>query len=350
LRLFLIKLNDNKNMKKISILTLLLIGSISFAQSGYKISNKIHLDGDGSWDYLAVDNLTDRLFVSHSKLVQVLDLKEGKLIGTIPDTKGVHGIAIAKDLNKGYTSNGKDSSVTVFNLNNYDKILKIKVTGNKPDAILYDQFSHKIFVFNGKSNNATVIDANTDKVIETISLEGKPEYSVTNGKGKVYVNIETKNKIAVINSTTLKVEQSWSISPGEEPTGLAIDVKNNRLFSVCGNKLMIILDAISGKTITSLPVGEHCDGVVFDTETKTIYASNGEGTITVVKEENENLFKVIETIKTQSGAKTIALDAKSHKLYLPCAEYEKTTEPTTEDSKPVIKTNTFNVLVVESGK
>ena len=326
------------------------MASVSFAQTGYKISNKIHLDGEGSWDYLTVDEASHRLFVSHSKVVQILDLKEGKLIGTIPDTKGVHGIAIAQELNKGYTSNGKDSSVTVFNLSDFNKIGKIKVTGDKPDAILYDAFSHKIFVFNGKSNNATVLDANTDKVIETIVLEGKPEYAVTNKKGKVYVNIENKNTVVVINTTSLKVEQSWSISPGEEPTGLAIDLKNNRLFSVCGNKQMIVTNAASGKVIASVSIGEHCDGVVFDADTKTIYTSNGEGTVTVIKEENENVFKVMDTIKTQNGAKTIALDPKSHKLYLPCAEYENTTEPVSKDAKPVVKANTFSVLVIESGK
>ena len=337
------------NRKIVIVCFFLATVSILSAQSGYKIKNKIHLDGDGSWDYMAVDEKTNRLFVSHSKIVQVVDTKEGKLIANIENTKGVHGITLAFDVNKGYTSNGKDSSVTVFDLTTLQTKYKVKVTGNKPDAILYDVFSHKVFVFNGKSNNATIIDANTDKVIETIKLDGKPEFSVTDEKGHVYVNIENRNEVVSINSTTLKVEKSWSVNPGEEPTGLAIDTKTHRLFSVCGNKLMIVSDYENGKIVEKVSIGEHCDGVVFDADKKIIYTSNGEGNISVISQVNANSYKAIDTIITQKGAKTIVQNKNTHQLFLPCSEYEEAEKSTSEgeEKKPKIKHDTFNVLVIE---
>lgn len=322
--------------------------SSNYAQAAYTIS-KINLEGNGGWDYLTFDESGDRLFVSHGTQVQVVDMKNRKPAGTITDTKGVHGIALANDLNKGFISNGKDASVTVFNLRTLEVITKVTITGVNPDAILYDQFSHRVFVYNGQTANATVIDALTDKIVATIPLSGRPEFSVTNGKGMVYVNIEDRHEIAVINATTLSVEKTWKIAPGEEPSGLAIDNSTQRLFAVCGNKLMIVVDAQTGKTITTLPIGDHCDGVVFDAAKKLIYASNGEGSITVVKEENEHSFKVVETITTQKGAKTIALDNKTHQVYLTAAEYGPTPGATADNPKPraPIMPGTFAVLVVE---
>ena len=342
-------------MKLISILTLTAVSFLANAQvkeSSYKISRTFNLEGNGSWDLLTVDEVNERLFVSHNTMVQVVDLKDGKQIGVIGETKGVHGIAFALDLNKGFTSNGKDSSVTVFDLKSFKTILKVKVTGAKPDAILYDKFSQKVFVFNGKSANATVIDAKTNKVVATIVLEGTPELSVSDEKGRVYVNIETKNSIAVINATTLKIEQMWRVNPGEEPTAIAINNKTNRLYSVCGNKLMVIIDTKNGKLITTLPIGDHCDGVVFDPIKKRIFTSNGEGSITVVQEENENSYKIIETIKTQKGAKTIAINTVTNRLFLPVGEFGDTPTPTKEEPKPkpAIKPNTFKVIEIESVK
>ena len=286
------------------------------AQSNYKMAGNIQLGGDGGWDYLAVDEVNGRIFVSHSTMAQVVDIKTGKLVGTIPDTKGIHGIAIANDLNKGFTSNGRDSSITIFNLKTLEVLANIKGTGRNPDAILYDPFSQRVFVYNGGSSSATVLDAKTHKVIATIPLDGKPEFSATDGKGRVFVNIEDKSMINVINSTTLKVEQRWPIAPGEEPTGLALDNLTHRLFSVCGNKLMVITDAETGKIITSVPIGDRCDGVAFDPGMKRAYSSNGEGTVTVVQEESPNSFKVLETIPTQQGARTITIDKTTHHIYL----------------------------------
>lgn len=327
---------------------MIISSSSLIAQSNYKIANKIHVEGEGGWDYLNVDEVNGTIFVSHATVAQAIDIKTGKLVGTIPDTKGIHGIAIANDLNKGFTSNGRDSSVTVFNLKTFEVITKIQVTGQNPDAILYDPYSQKVFTFNGRSNNSTVIDAKENKVVATIPLDGKPEFSATDGKGKIFVNIEDKSVINVINASTLKVEQHWPIAPGEEPSGLALDNQNHRLFSVCGNKLMVVIDAETGKVITTLPIGDRCDGVAFDPELKRAYSSNGEGSITVVQEENSNSFKVLETIVTQPGAKTIAINKTTHHLYLTTAEYESA--PTADNRRPPVKPNSFQILDIETLK
>jgi DNA-binding beta-propeller fold protein YncE len=330
----------------------LLCFSHSFAQvlsSGYKILNKIHLEGDGGWDCLTIDDSTSRLFISHGTMVQVLDVNTHTVVGTLIDTKGVHAIALARNINKGFISNGKDTSVTVFNLKTLQVITKVKATGNNPDAIIFDPFSQKVFVYNGKSSNATVIDANSNKVIGTIVLPGKPEFSVTDGIGKVYVNIEDKSQICVINSSTLKVDQTWSVAPGKEPSGLAIDTKTRRLFVVCDNKLMIILNADNGNVVSKLDIGERVDGVEFDPSLKRAYSSNGDGTLTIVQEENGNTFKVLENFTTQKGARTIALDSKTHHIYLPVAEYGEDPAATTENPhpRPSIKPNTFRILEIQ---
>jgi YVTN family beta-propeller protein len=335
-----------KSFVTICCVVFIISSSGLIAQSNYKIVNKIHVEGEGGWDYLNVDETNGRIFVSHATVAQAIDIKTKKLIGTIPDTKGIHGIAIAGDLNKGFTSNGRDSSVTIFNLKTFEVITKLYVTGRNPDAILYDPFSLKVFTFNGGGNNSTVIDAKTNRVIGTIPLDGKPEFSVTDGNGKIFVNIEDKSVINVINSVTLKVEQHWPIFPGEEPSGLALDNQTHRLFSVCGNKLMVVTDSGTGKIITTLPIGDRCDGVAFDPEKKRVYASNGEGSITVVQEENGNNFQVLETVTTQPGARTIAIDKITHHLYLTTAEFESA--PSATNRRPQIKPNSFVILDIET--
>jgi YVTN family beta-propeller protein len=331
----------------LSLIAILNCNLFVHAQSNYKLTNKIHVAGEGGWDYITSDETNSRIFISHSTVAQVLDLKTGQLAGTIPNTNGIHGIALAPGLNKGFTSNGKDSSVTVFDLKTLKVIATIKVTGANPDCILYDAFSQKVFTFNGRSANTTVIDAKDNKVVETIALDGKPEFSVTDGKGLVYVNIEDKSVINVINATTLKVEQHWPIAPGEEPSGLALDNKTHRLFSVCGNKLMVVIDAETGKIITPLPIGDRCDGVAFDPKYQRAYSSNGEGTITVVQEVDANSFKVLETITTQPGARTITVDKTTHHLYLPTAEFGA---PVEGQRRPPVKPNSFVVLDVATLK
>lgn len=312
----------------------------------YKVVNRFHIEGNGGWDYLTVDESSGRIFISHGGVVNVVNEKDGKLLGTIPDTQGVHGIAIAPDLNKAFISDGRDSSVTIIDLKSLAFITKINVTGQNPDAILYDPFSHRVFTFNGRTSNATAIDGATNKVAGTIKLDGKPEFAVTDGKGKVYVNIEDKGEITCFDPSTLKVEQTWSIAPGEEPSGLALDNENHRLFAVCGNKMMVVVDAQSGKVIATLPTGEGTDGAAFDPVLKRAYSSNGEGTMTVIQEVTPNEYKVLENVPTRQGARTIAIDKKTHHLFLPTAEYSPAPEKTAENPRPrpSVKPGTFMLL------
>ena len=237
--------------------------------TGYKIENKIKLPGTGGWDYLSIDKSYNRIFISHSEVVLVVDLNTGKLAGTIEETPGVHGIAIASGLNKAYISVGRSASVKVVNLKTLAVIKNITGTGQNSDAIMYDEFTKRVLTFNGGSADGMVIDALTDKIIATIALEGKPEFAVTDGNGKIFVNIEDKSLITVIDAKTMKVERSWPIAPGEEASGLALDNETHRLFSVCSNKLMVIVDALDGHIVASLPIGEECDGVKFDPGFKT---------------------------------------------------------------------------------
>ncbi len=320
------------------IICILLLSSLSCnaqgVKSNYKINNKFTVEGDGGWDYLAIDEATSRLFISHGNITQVVDARTGKLLATIPDTKGVHGIALAPDENKAFISNGKDTSVTIINLNTLQFIARVKVTGMNPDAILYDPFSHKVFVYNGRSSNATVIDAKTNGVIATIPLDGKPEFSVSDGHGKVYVNIEDKSMIAMINATTMKVESTWPIAPGVEPSGLALDNVSHRLFAVCDNRKMIVIDAQNGTVLSSITIGDHVDGCAFDPELKRAYSSNGDGTITVVQETDANKYSVLENIPTQKGARTICIDTRTHHLYLPSGSYGEKPASTAENPHP----------------
>ncbi|MEH6405874.1 MAG: YncE family protein [Leeuwenhoekiella sp.] len=316
------------------------------AQAEYKIVNNFHVDGDGGWDYLISDDSTGRLFISHSTKIQVINSKTGKLLGTIEDTRGVHGITLDTEANRAFISCGGDSSVMVIDLTTLKLIAKIKVTGENPDAILYDKFSEKVFVYNGLSSNATVIDAKTNLVLATIALAGKPEFSVSDGKGKVYVNIEDKSLITVIDSRSLKVENTWSLEPGEEPTGLSLDKEAHRLFAVCSNKKMVVMNSENDKIITTLDIGERSDGCAFDPVLKRVYSSNGEGTLTIVQEENENSFYVSNSIQTSKGARTICIDKKTHHIYLPTAKYGDAPEATAENlhPRPSIKPGTFTVL------
>lgn len=337
-------------MKKIVVILLMGFGFTNCNSQTYKIAEKINIAGNDGWDYLAVDEINQHLFVSHGSVVNVIDLKSNILITTIPDTKGVHGIAVANDLNKAFISNGKDNSVSIINLQTFELMAKVPIQGKNPDAILYDAFSKKVFTYNGKSNDATVLDAISNKELKSIALDGKPEFSVTNSKGLVYVNIEDKNEIKTIDATTLEVTNTWSIAPGEEPTGLAIDLETNRLFSVCGNNKMVVVDALNGKIMKTIAIGEGCDGVAFNPKNNLIFCSNGEGSITVVKEKNASSFSLQETIKTQKGARTIALNKITNQLYLSTANFGEKPKPTLDNPNPraSIIPNTFAVLVIDT--
>lgn len=315
----------------------------------FKITKQIEVPGSGGWDYLTVNEPAQQLYVSHGSVVNVIDLKSDKIIATIPDTNGVHGITIANDFDKAFITDGKDNTVTIIKLSTFELIEKVPIQGIKPDAVLYDSFSGKVFVYNAGSNNVTVLDAHTNKVISIIPFDGNPEFSVTNKKGLVYVNIEDKSEIKVIDTKTLKVTKTFSLAPGEEPSGLAIDLAENKLFSVCSNKMAIVLYAKNGKIIQTLPIGDGCDGVSFDSKKKLIFTSNGEGNITVIKQESNNKYKVVQTLKTQLGARTITLNKNTGTLYLSVSDFGKKPEPTPENKSPrsPIIPDTFKILVID---
>lgn len=286
----------------------------------FQVLSKLALGGDGGWDYLSFDVQHHHLFVSRGTRVMVVDTTSNTQAGTIEGTAGVHGIAIAEDLGRGYTSDGQSDSVTVFDLTSLKTLATISGTGAKPDAIVYDNASHHVFTLNGKGHSASVIDPQTNRVIDTIALPGKPEFAVSDGAGHLYANIEDTAKLVQIDTHTDKVTQVWSLSPGESPSGLAIDPVHHRLFSVCDNEKMIVLDSTNGRRVASVPIGNGPDAVVFDPGQAMIYSANGEsGTITAVHEQDADHFAVVATIPTQLTARTLALDPSRHRLYLSAA-------------------------------
>jgi DNA-binding beta-propeller fold protein YncE len=306
-----------------------------FPQSGYKVVGSIDIGGEGRWDYLSVNEATHRLYVSNATKIHIIDLTNNKVIGTISGLNGVHGIAVVPASGKGFISNGRSNNIVVFDFKTLKVIDSLVIPGKKPDAIVYDPFSKRVFSFNGGSANATAIDGMTGKVVGTVKLDGNPEFAASDEKGKMYVNLEKENAIECFDPMTLKVIAKWLIAPVESPSGLAINLKNNRLFSTGGNKLMAIVDAANGKLIASLPIGGRVDGAGFDQQMQLAFSSNGEGTMTVIKEESRDKFVVVENVPTLPGARTMAVDQSTHKIYtLALIEKEK-------DKK------SFGVLILE---
>ena len=333
-------------MKKILALCLLMLTIVfcGYSQkSGLKVVKTFHIASAGGWDYLAVNG--SKLYVSHGTQVNILDKKTGDSVGVIEHTTGVHGIAFANNLNKGFISNGKLNNVTVFDLKT-DKPTGEIATGQNPDAILFDNFSKKVYTCNGRSNDVSVIDPVSEKTVRNIAVGGRPETAVSDEKGKLFVNIEDKNEVVQINTETFTVENRWSIAPGEGPTGLAYDKATKRLFAAC-EKLLIVLDATTGKIVDKLPIGDGCDGDAFDPETNNIYTSNGDGTLTVIHEKGANEFKVIDNIVTKPRARTIALDLATHCIYVPTAEFEKPAANAAKNERPKMIPGTFQVLVLD---
>ena len=311
----------------------------------YKVTTKIKIGGGIRWDYAFVDSGNHRLYVSHGTQTEVIDTNTDKLVGIIPDTKGVHGIAIANDLGRGFTSDGTDNDVTVFDLKSMKVLSKVK-TGQNPDAIIYEPVSKRVLTFNGKSNDATIFDAKTGNIITaSLPVGGKPEFAQVDGKGHVFANIEDKNEVIEIDARNAVVSRRYSIAPCDGPTGLVIDSKN-RLYSVCGNKMMVVSDSASGKILSSPTIGPGSDGVAFD-DGYAFSANGGDGTITMVGETSPGKFEPVATITTSRGARTIVADQKAHKLYLPAADYGPA--PPTKDGKkgrPQPVADSFHVIVV----
>ena len=314
--------------------------------TGYHLLKKYVLGGEGRWDYITADSDSHRLYISRSTHVMVVDANTGAILGDIPNTSGVHGIALAAEFGKGFTSNGRDASVTIFDLKTLKTLGQVKV-GQNPDAILYDPISKRIFTFNGTSKDTTAIDAKTGVVAGTLALGGRPESGVSDGRGKIFVNIEDKSQVVEFDARNLTIDATWSLAPGEEPTGIAMDRKHRRLFVGCSNKLLAVMNADNGKLITTLPIGDGVDATAFDAESQLAFSSNGEGTLTVVHEDTPDKFSVVENAPTQRGARTMALDQKSHKVFLITAEFGPAPAPTKEQPRPrpTMVPGSFTLLV-----
>jgi DNA-binding beta-propeller fold protein YncE len=291
---------------------------VSASGADYQIIKKIPIPGNGGWDYLAVDDAARRLYVSHGTKVEILNLDSGGLVGSIP-TAGVHGIAVVPEIGRGFISDGKASTVLVFDLKTM-KILQEVASPKDPDAIIYDPASSRVFAFNGESNSATAIDAATGKIAGTVDLGGGPEYAVADGIGYVFDNLEDESQVIEIDSRKLTVEQRWSTAPCGKPSSMAMDREHRRLFLGCRSKVMAVMNADTGKVIATLPIGDHVDASVFDPTSKLIFNSNGEGTVTVIHEDTPDQYTVVENVKTLPRAKTMALDPKTHQVFLSTAE------------------------------
>jgi DNA-binding beta-propeller fold protein YncE len=315
--------------------------------SGYHLLKTISVGGEGSWDYLTFDSATRRLFISRATKVIVLDVDSGKSVGEIPDTQGVHGIALAPEFGHGFTSNGRAGTVTIFDL----KTLAITGTaqaGSNPDAIVYDPASKRVFAMNGRSSDSTAIDAATGNVAGTVALAGKPEFAVADGAGHVYANIEDKSELWEIASQKLTVTAKWPLAPCQEPSGLAMDIAHRRLFAGCDNKMMAVVNPDTGKVVATPPIGEGVDANAFDPGLSFAFSSNGgAGTLTVVHEDSPDKYTVVEDVATQRGARTMALDPKTHEVYLATAEFGPRASATAENPhpRPQIVPNSFVILV-----
>ncbi len=317
------------------------------AADSYKFLKEIPVGGEGGWDYLAVDQYARRLYVSHGTKVVVIDIDKDAVVGEIADTPGVHGIAIAPKLGLGFTSNGRENKASIFDLKTLQTNSKVE-TGANPDAILYDPAQQEVYTFNGRERSATVFEAKTGKVVATIPLPGKPEFAACSPRaGRVYDNLEDKSEVAVIDTKEHKVVGTWPVAPGEEPSGMAFDGQHHRLFLGCHNKLMVMMDSTNGKVVATVPIGQGVDATKYDSRTKLAFCSCGDGTVTIAHEDSPDTLTVVQTLKTERGARTMALDPKTHKIYLSSAKFEATPEPPTgaRRQRPKIVAGSFKVLV-----
>jgi DNA-binding beta-propeller fold protein YncE len=317
------------------------------AEGVYKLLKEIPVGGEGGWDYLSVEQEGRRLYVSHATKVVVIDLDKDTVVGEVADTPGVHGIATAPKLGLGFTSNGRENKVSIFDLKTLKTNSKVE-TGENPDAILYEGGHEEVYAFNGRGNSATVFEAKTGKVVATIPLPGKPEYAMASPRAnRVYNNLEDKNEVAVIDSKAHKVLTTWPTAPGEEPSGMAFDSQHRRLFVGCGNKTLLMMNSANGKVVASVPIGQGVDATKFDSETQLVFCSCGDGTVTIAHEDSPDTLTVVQTLKTEPRAKTMALDPKTHKIYVASAKFGAASEQPSGGKKgrPSVVPDTFKVLV-----
>ena len=319
----------------------------AIAEDAYKFLNEIRIGGEGGWDILNIDSEAGRLYLSHSTKVIVVDLDHNNLAGEINDTPGVHAFMPIPELQRGFSSNGKESKASVVDLTTHKTLSKVE-TGQNPDAIAYEPERGEVYVFNHTANSATVIDAKHATVVATIPLGGSPEFAVANANtDRIYCNLEDKSEVAVIDVAKHEVIARWPLAPGEEPTGIALDAVHHRLFAACHNKMMVMLDTDSGKVIASVPIGAGTDGAAFDEATQLAFASCGDGTTTIAKEETLDKLTVVQTLNTERGARTMALDPKTHRIYLPTAQFQPPPSPAlgATPARPSIVPNTLKLFV-----
>lgn len=333
-----------KRFLAIVIALITLVALPAFAQKQFKVTNRVKLGGEGGWDYLSYDKEGERLFITRGTHVMVVDTKTLKVTADIPDLSGIHGVALAPEFNRGFVSNGGDNTVTIFDLKTLKKLDSVKV-GERPDAILYEPFSKHVFTFNARSHDSSVVDAASGKVLGTIPLGGKPEFPASDGKGKLYVNIEDKSQIAEVDVSKMSVLNTWSIAPCQEPSALAFDVEHHRLFSGCDNKMMAVVDSDSGKVVTTVPIGEGVDAGRFNPKTREIFMSCGEGVLTIIHEDGPDKYTVKQNLQTVRGARTMALDEDNDTAYLVTAQRED--KPAAPGQRPAMVPGSFELIVAK---
>jgi len=327
-----------------------LICATALGNDVYHLLSEIPIGGEGGWDILTIDSFASHLYLSHATKVVIVDLNTNSVTGEIADTPGVHAFVAVPEVQRGFSSNGKESKSSVVDLTTLKTISKID-TGSNPDAVVYEPRHAEVYVFNHTGNSVTVINTKTATVSATIPLGGNPEFAVVDETaGRVYCNIEDKSEVAVIDADKHEVVARWSLSPGEGPTGIALDATHHRLFSGCHNKMMVMLDTESGKVLGNVPIGAGVDGCAFDEATQLAFASCGDGTTTIAKEEAPNKLSVLQVLKTERGARTMALDARTHRIYLPTAQFAPAPSPSpgASPARPSIVPNTLKVLVYGS--
>jgi YVTN family beta-propeller protein len=321
--------------------------AVGAGEGTYKFLQEIPIGGEGGWDILTIDSAAHRLYLSHATKVVVVDLEKNAVAGEITDTPGVHGFVAAPEAGVGFSTNGKENKVSVVDLKTLKTISKLD-SGEGPDAVVYDSKRGEVYVFNHKGNSATVIDAKAAKVVATIPLGGSPEFAaIDSGAGRVYINIEDKSEVEVIDMAKHEVTAHWPLAPGEEPSGIALDAAHHRLFTTCHNKMMEMVDTESGKVVGSVPIGTGVDGAAFDDASQLAFASCGEGTTTIAKEEAPDKLTVVQTLKTERSARTMAIDPATHRIYLPSAQFEAaaTPSPGASPTRPKMVPNTMKLLV-----
>jgi len=319
------------------------------AHGEYHIVSKIQVGGDSGWDYLEPDPVSRRLFVTHKDHVVVIDMDTLKIVGDIPDSPGMGGVVLSRELNRGYTANGAEDTVGVFELDTLKPIAKWKATGKRPNQIAYEPTTKRIFSFNSTGRNVTVFDAKTGKVLSTIDVDGRTEFYAVDGKGMIYDALEDKASVIAIDAKAMKVIATYSLAPNKEPSGMAMDVKTRRLFVPTHSETFLVLDADTGKILATFPIGEHNDAAKFDPGLKLAFASNGDGTLAIVHEDGNNTFSLAQTVKTEFGARTMAVDPKTHRVFMPTADFLPAPAATADNPKPrqTMVPGSFRVLVLE---